>query len=157
MLLNKATDYSLLVQTAGLSNEDDVIEVEANIVLFMCELEERSQLIQRHITKSAEADAERARTKFQGVLTHELLINTVKYDSVTGVFTNQGEEGFFNEPAAHVEGGMLMVNLFGTNYVAQSLAWFYLTGEWPSPGIRAVDGDWLNARMNNLVLKENPS
>jgi len=139
-----------LKSMTGIEDEDELAAVDDCLVELMTGIDRKYQTVESSLAVSQVCDKERARTKFQGELTHELLRNTLKYDSVLGSFSSQGEDGFFNVQAAHVEGGRLVVKLFGTTYMAQRLAWFYLTGEWPH-GVNVLDGDWLNCKMNNLL------
>jgi hypothetical protein len=92
------------------------------------------------------------------MLTHERLRDLLSYNSLTGEFTwrpraNNGQ-GFntrlAGKRAGTVHNGYCSIELDGEPHRASRLAWFYMTGEYPSSMIDHKDGDTLNDRFTNL-------
>jgi len=82
------------------------------------------------------------------------LQEAVEYNSVTGVFTWKISSGSssagklaFSSPAS--QGRYLKGSLFGIEYLAHRLAWFYTHGTWPEE-IDHRDGNGHNNKLDNL-------
>lgn len=87
-------------------------------------------------------------------LTHERLLQVLKYEPETGRFIRKertsnvikvGQEaGWVNR------NGYRYIEVCGERFLAQRLAWFYMTGAWPSAEIDHKDCDRDNNRWCNL-------
>jgi hypothetical protein len=89
-------------------------------------------------------------------LTHERLLSVLHYDPDTGRFTwlaslahrvKVGDEAGSNHGSGYFE-----IGIDNVRYLAHRLAWFYMSGEWPSAQIDHRDLDRSNTRWNNLRL-----
>lgn len=102
-----------------------------------------------------------------------ITINRLKYwwhyDPETGIFTrkvsrNSGKAG--SCPTAVNSRGYVTIGADGKVYQAHRLAWFYMTGDWPTNQIDHRDGDktnnkWMNLRnatpsQNTMNMKKRP-
>ncbi len=86
-------------------------------------------------------------------LTHEKLLELVKYDPETGVFTNKvrrtkSPEG--KRIGVHHSQGYLQARLMHQRYLLHRLAWFYVYGKWPEKFIDHINGDKKDNRICNL-------
>jgi len=79
-------------------------------------------------------------------LTHERLLSFLHYDPETGIFTNRKKR----TPVGAMGRDCLVIKIDRVNYIAHRLAWFYITGEYPTDGINHKDGDFRNNRFSNL-------
>lgn len=87
-------------------------------------------------------------------VTHERLRELLAYDQETGEFTWRVARGP-EVPAGSVAGmvnedGYRIVTVDGSNYRAHVLAWFYMTGEWPTKQVDHKDNGRDNNRWENL-------
>jgi hypothetical protein len=75
------------------------------------------------------------------------------YDPDTGVFTwisSTGPRAVVGVTAGTTTMEYVWIKLHGRTYAAHVLAWFYMTGEWPSDQVDHRDGDTRNNRWGNL-------
>lgn len=88
-------------------------------------------------------------------LTHQRLLEALHYDAVSGVFTWRIRGAHRRKPGdvagSPSKDGRIRLRLDGQLYYRYRLAWFYMTGEWPSRHIdhrngNAVDDRWANLR-----------
>ncbi len=106
-------------------------------------------------------------------LTHDRLLSVLQYNPATGKFTwlkrisiriRIGEEAGFTNLDGYIE-----IGIDNQNYQAHRLAWFYMTGKWPSAQIDhkntiKSDTTWENLReathgqnVDNVGLRANNS
>ena len=68
------------------------------------------------------------------MISHEELLDRVTYDPKTGIFTRNHD--CHKKSAGDVMGGnhdgYIRISIDNQYYLAHRLAWFYMTGEWPS-------------------------
>lgn len=88
-------------------------------------------------------------------ITHKRLLQLLHYDRELGWFMRLTNDGGIKAPAGSIAGGLtsdgyLRIMLDGVSYKAHRIAWFWVTGEWPSGVIDHRDGDGLNNAWNNL-------
>lgn len=78
----------------------------------------------------------------------EALKKRLHYDPESGLWTR------FNRPGrvGTVHLGYIFIHICGEKYSAHRLAWFYMTGEWPSNDIDHRDTNRSNNRWINLRL-----
>jgi hypothetical protein len=85
---------------------------------------------------------------------HEQLKELLRYDPETGQFTRLVDRGKYR--AGSVAGAQidryLRISIGGKWYRAHRLAWFYMTGEWPSETVDHENRDPLDNRWANLRL-----
>lgn len=80
---------------------------------------------------------------------------SISYDPATGLFTSLISRGAvkagktLGKPDAY---GYIRLCFEGRDYKAHRLAWFYMTGEWPSSGVDHRDCDRTNNRWANLRI-----
>jgi len=89
------------------------------------------------------------------MLTLERLKEVLDYEPDTGLFRWKVERGGtkIGEVAGHHKGPRyIRINIDRVSYRAHILAWFYMTGEWPSRFIDHKDTDKANNRWGNLRL-----
>lgn len=91
------------------------------------------------------------------MLTHDRLLELVRYDPETGEFTllvdvsrghhhkTAGEKLGRNHPLGYIQ-----IGLDCKSYLAHRLAWFYVTGEWPKHQIDHINQDKKDNRFANL-------
>lgn len=90
----------------------------------------------------------------QNNLSQERLKELLSYDQSTGLFTwlsrtsNRVSVGDIAGSAGKL--GYVYIRLDGVRYLAHRLAWFYVTGEWPSNNVDHIDGNPSNNRLGNL-------
>lgn len=95
-------------------------------------------------------------TKPSAITIYRKLRETWHYNPETGVFTRiaanvQGpsgsEHGFVNTQ------GYLAIPVGGRAYPAARMAWLYMKAQWPERNVRTVNGDRMDLRWSNLVLR----
>ncbi|KKP81585.1 MAG: HNH endonuclease [candidate division WS6 bacterium GW2011_GWD1_35_594] len=87
------------------------------------------------------------------MIDHSELRKLVKYSKITGLFTwKKARPGVsVGEQCGHVDkDGYVRIRLAGRKYYAQVLAWFYVTGEWPSGQVDHRDRVRTNNKWRNL-------
>lgn len=89
-------------------------------------------------------------------LTHERLLHLLSYDPASGAFAWKNPSarrvkvgGVAGTPDGH---GYIQIQLDGVIHKAHRLAWFYVTGEYPSAEIDHRDGNRSNNAWANLRL-----
>lgn len=94
-------------------------------------------------------------------LTHDRLIDVLRYDPETGEFTwivggrgHRGKSIGDKAGCVHPTLGYVLIGVDGRRYYGHRLAWFYMTGEWPKDEIDHIDGvesnnAWINLREAN--------
>ena len=83
----------------------------------------------------------------------ERLVELLLYDAVTGAFTRRIRQGPWlagTDAGYLTEKGYLRIAIDGCRYMAQRLAWFYVTGEWPEHEVDHEDRVKTNNRWLNL-------
>lgn len=87
------------------------------------------------------------------MLTHQRLLQLLKYDCSSGIFTwavaKQRCPIGKVAGTAH-SGGYVSIKIDQKRYFAHRLAWFYVTGSWPSQQIDHIDLDKKNNSFANL-------
>lgn len=88
------------------------------------------------------------------ILTIEKLHELMHYNPETGSFKRRiklSNRTNLEKDVGFVGGnGRRYVTVYGKHYLAHRLAWFYMTGFWPTNNIAAIDGNYLNVRFANL-------
>ena len=102
------------------------------------------------------------RAKKYQELTHEMLLGALDYNPETGIFTAKPRGGagrgglmfdgrFAGKPAGTIDNkGYRAISLFYRTYKAHRLAWFYVTGRWPSETIDHINRKKDDNRICNL-------
>jgi hypothetical protein len=71
--------------------------------------------------------------------THEEFLSMFTYDKITGIFTNKinrNPRAMKGQKAGTVNGkNAVQIRIKGKIYFAHRLAWFYVTGLWPTKNI----------------------
>lgn len=89
------------------------------------------------------------------MITHDELLRRYAYDPDTGVFTNRktgkrvGGSTFSCSPRQRTY-TFWNIKIGGKNYKAHRLAWFYVTGAWPTDIVDHIDGNACNNAWANL-------
>lgn len=91
------------------------------------------------------------------LLTHERLLELVRFDPGAGVFTSLADWGRWGRKKAGRVLSVKSVNGYvrvclpgGQTYLAHRLAWFYMTGAWPELQIDHKNRDRTDNRWENL-------
>lgn len=87
----------------------------------------------------------------------ELLREKLNYDPETGVFTwrHAGPRWCAGDVATkRMSHGYLRISLGGSRYLAHRLAWLYVYGVWPRPGLDHINGTVDDNRIANLRLAD---
>jgi hypothetical protein len=91
-------------------------------------------------------------------LTHARLLELLDYDASTGVFrwrvatSNRVKVGAVAGKSDTL--GYVVLGIYGQQYKAHRLAWFYTHGVWPSRGLDHIDRNTANNRIENLRLSD---
>lgn len=80
-------------------------------------------------------------------ITHSELLSLAHYDPETGVFTRLADGYVMGKPDRK---GYLLAYLKKWKFRAHRLAWFYMTGAWPSKEIDHINGITSDNRWENL-------
>lgn len=88
-------------------------------------------------------------------LTHEILLTTLDYDPISGLFRRvlkprKGRGKVGDIVGSSVKGAYWRIGIGSKTYRAHRLAWFYMTGSWPVEEIDHRDGDGFNNSWSNL-------
>ena len=89
------------------------------------------------------------------LLTHEELLDALKYDAETGIFTwlkpkaNRVKTGDIAGTIRKAT-GYVAICVGSKFYMAHRLAWFYVHGTWPDNFIDHIDMNKANNRLENL-------
>lgn len=91
--------------------------------------------------------------------THEQLLEKLNYDHKTGEFTIRSSplkayEGRVTGSFTEARSGNIYfcLYLFGKQYSAADIAWFYHYGEWPKRRVWRKDGNPANVAISNLIV-----
>ncbi len=88
-----------------------------------------------------------------GELTVELLRNVLSYNADTGKFrwlVSRGKRKAGDVAGKHACNGYWRIKLFGKEYPAHRLAWFFFYGEWPDGQVDHINLDKIDNRIVNL-------
>ena len=80
-------------------------------------------------------------------ITHSELLSLAHYDPDTGVFTRLADGYVMGKPDRK---GYLLTWLKDWRFRSHRLAWFYMTGAWPTQEIDHINGDTSDNRWTNL-------
>ena len=86
-------------------------------------------------------------------LVHSVLLNTLEYNPVSGVFTNIAKRpgiAVGKIMGTKLATGYISISVRGPKFLAHRLAWFYMHGEWPKYYIDHIDRNRDNNAINNL-------
>jgi hypothetical protein len=87
-------------------------------------------------------------------LTHEELKQVLHYDPETGDMTWLKRISIRIMPGRKAGcenvAGYIVTSIFGTEYLAHRLIWFYVHGKWPTNDIDHVNGNRADNRLSNL-------
>jgi hypothetical protein len=86
----------------------------------------------------------------------QTLRNLLIFDQVSGEFTWNRRPRKGPTRVGALNSGHLRIMLFGKSYPAETLAWYYVTGQWPTVQIVHRNGDWLDNTFANLLGPEIP-
>jgi len=94
--------------------------------------------------------------KYDGsvTLTQDMLWECLSYNSLTGIFKYKLPSINYSigDIATNIvdTSGYIQIAIYGRNYKAHRLAWFYVYGVWPNNLIDHIDGDRTNNAISNL-------
>ena len=89
------------------------------------------------------------------LLTHQDLIDLIDYSPSTGIFFwKKKRRGINTEKKLGTSNGFgyLRITVLGKSHYAHRLAWFYMTGIYPSLEIDHINGDRADNKFNNLRI-----
>ena len=91
--------------------------------------------------------------KIKGLTIGELRV-TFRYDPESGEFTRLTSKARakIGDRPERVRAGRSVIAIAGDRFFAHHLAWFYMTGEWPTDTIDHIDRDPLNNKWDNLRM-----
>lgn len=87
-------------------------------------------------------------------ISHSELLRLLDYNPETGIFrwkvTASGRAKAGNVAGSIGGNGYRRIRIFGTEYLAHRLAWFYVKGDLPPSDLDHKDGSKINNRFSNL-------
>ena len=91
-------------------------------------------------------------TEKENLLDLNTLHSILNYDSNTGIFTNKINRGIarVGKVPGRITNGYHRIKIYGIEYLAHRLAWYYIYKYWPTKFIDHIDGNTLNNRILNL-------
>lgn len=90
-------------------------------------------------------------------VTHAELIKMLNYDAQSGEMSWRNPAGRNPKEIGSIHAnGRRYITISRKSYGAHRLAWFYVKGRWPKGNVRPINGDYLDLRLENLVV-ESPS
>lgn len=95
--------------------------------------------------------------RFRNDIAHDRLKEVLSYDPLTGAFmwlARRGRQALGTNAGTTQNEGYVVIRVDGVRYLAQRLAWFYMTGKWPKAQVdhknrKRGDNRWGNLREAN--------